>query len=95
MRNHVRIVFVAIVALTPVAAAFLSTPPVAGGPYVSALSSFVAPAMAATTCENKHCYIAPDGNQSKCVTNPLTRCVIQSVSGRGHGRICVNYDCTP
>ena len=95
MRNHGRIVLAAIVALAPVAAALLSTVPAAGSPYVSALSNLVAPAIAATSCENKHCYIAPDGNQSKCVDNAMTRCVIQSVHGRGHGRICVNYDCTP
>ncbi len=96
MRRLVRKVFVlaALIAVASLVPALLSLPSPAGTPYVSALSTVVVPAMAATTCENKHCYIAPDGNQSKCVDNALTRCVITSVHGRGHGRICTTYDCS-
>ena len=91
LRKVVTIVAVGVISV--VAATMLSPTNPTGSPYASALSGLVDRAQAATGCENKTCFIAPDGNQSKCVDNLGTSCTIQSVHGRGHGRICVTNTC--
>ena len=63
-------------------------------PYASALSSaLVTTAQAATACEDKKCEINSAGSQSKCVASAGTLCQVESVHGRGHGRICQTLTC--
>ena len=72
----------------------LPAPSAVGTPYISALSDMlVATTQAATGCEDKKCEINSAGSQSKCVAAAGTSCQVDSVHGRGHGRICQTLTC--
>ena len=74
--------------------ALLAPAPSMTTPYVSALSDLVvSTTQAATGCEGKKCEINSAGSQSKCVASAGTSCQVQSVHGRGHGRICQTLTC--